>query len=212
MQIAKWNETTQQPYDIRDRYSVLASNGVPLKDWPSYTARGYYEYQPVQIAEGERLDDTTYSKPEDIIIQAGTVIDAQTVAAQAQAQAAQDAANAEAARVSEYAAQMSALAPVLDGHPAPADVIPGGMFYRIPDPEDETILTLWYVRDSDHIAQQLSSHDAAGMPINRSVDLKTRVSTTFKLAEIVNGLPNQAKSRAMVSLTVGQAKIKDRKK
>jgi len=27
MQIAKWNEQTQTPYDIRDRYSVLANGG-----------------------------------------------------------------------------------------------------------------------------------------------------------------------------------------
>ena len=82
MQIAKWNETTQQPYDIRDRNSVTASNGVPYRDMASLNRIGYYEYQPVQLAEGEGLDDVTYSKPDVTIIQAGTVIDAETVAAE----------------------------------------------------------------------------------------------------------------------------------
>ena len=89
MQIAKWNEATQQPYDIREFGSLKAGNGVPLKDWSSYTARGYYEYQPMQLAEGERLADVSHSKPDNVIIQNGTILTAETVAEQAQAAQAQ---------------------------------------------------------------------------------------------------------------------------
>ena len=85
MQIAKWNEQTQQPYDIRDRYSVTASNGVPYRDMASLNRKGYYEYQPVQLAEGERLDNPTYAMDDNVITQTGTVIDAETVAAEEQA-------------------------------------------------------------------------------------------------------------------------------
>ena len=89
MKIAKWNEYTQQPYDIRDRNSVTASNGVPYRDMASLNRIGYYEYQPVQLAEGEGLDDVMHSKPDNVIIQAGTILTAETVAEQAQAAQAQ---------------------------------------------------------------------------------------------------------------------------
>ncbi len=82
MKIAKWNPETQTPYDIRDRNSVTASNGVPYRDMASLNRIGYYEYQPVQLAGGEVLADVTHSKPDNVIIQNGTVIDAETVAAE----------------------------------------------------------------------------------------------------------------------------------
>ena len=90
MQVAKWNPETQTPYDIRDRNSVKASNGVPYRDMASLNRIGYYEYQPVQLAEGEGLDDVTYSKPENVITQTGTVLDAETVAQMEQEEALQD--------------------------------------------------------------------------------------------------------------------------
>ncbi len=89
MQIAKWNETTQTPYDIRDRNSVTASNGVPYRDMASLNRIGYYEYQPVQLAEGEGLDDVTYSKPADVIMEGGTVVSAAEMQARVQAAQAQ---------------------------------------------------------------------------------------------------------------------------
>ena len=89
MQIAKWNHETQTPYDIRDRNSVTASNGVPYRDITSLNRIGYYEYQPVQLAEGEGITDVTHSKPDNVIIQAGTILTAETVAEQAQAAQAQ---------------------------------------------------------------------------------------------------------------------------
>jgi len=107
--------------------------------------------------------------------------------------------------VAAYAARMEELAPVLAAHPDPADVMPGGQFYRLPDPEESKILTLWYVRDNDLVAQQLSSHDAAGRPVNRSVNLRTRICTTFVLAEIVEGLESKAKAKAKVETTVAAA-------
>jgi len=206
MQIAKWNEQTQTPYDIRDRYSVKASNGVPYSSMASLERLGYHEYLPVALADGEGLDNPTWSN-DGIIRQGGTVIPAQIMqeraeaeaaqaAAEAEAEAAQAAVVAEAARIAAYVQRMADLAPVLDGHPDPLDVMPGGMFYRLPDTEAPDILTLWYVRDSDHIAQQLSSHDAEGIPINRSVNLKTRVLTEYSLDEIVAGLKdNKAKAK-----------------
>ena len=90
MQIAKWNEHTQTPYDIRDRNSVTASNGVPYRDMASLNRIGYYEYQPVELAEGERLADMTHSKPDNVIIQAGTILTAETVAQMEQEEAHQD--------------------------------------------------------------------------------------------------------------------------
>ena len=90
MQIAKWNEQTQQPYDIRDRNSVRASNGVPYRDMASLNRIGYYEYQPVQLAEGEGITDVTHSKPDNVIIQAGTILTAETVAQIEQEEAHQD--------------------------------------------------------------------------------------------------------------------------
>ena len=81
MQIAKWNEHTQ-PYDIRDRNSVTASNGVPYRDMASLNRIGYYEYQPVQLTEGERLDNEGWQLIDNVITQTGTVIDAETVAAE----------------------------------------------------------------------------------------------------------------------------------
>ena len=195
MQIAKWNEQTQTPYDIRDRYSVKASNGVPYSSMASLERLGYYEYLPVALADGEGLDNPTWSN-DGIIRQGGTVISAAEMQARAEAEAAAAAlAEAEAenaAKVVAYAQKMAELAPVLDGHPDPLDVVPGGMFYRLPDPEDAAILTLWYVRDSDHIAQQLSSHDAAGRPIYRSVNLATRDMTTYDFDEIVEGMKDKA--------------------
>ena len=40
MQIAKWNEQTKTPYDIRDRNSVRAGNGVPYRDMTSLNRTG----------------------------------------------------------------------------------------------------------------------------------------------------------------------------
>ena len=85
MKIAKWNHETQTPHDIRDRNSVRAGNGVPLKDWPSYTARGYYEYQPARVDEGEGLDNPTYALDGSVIRQGGTVVSAAEMQARAQA-------------------------------------------------------------------------------------------------------------------------------
>ena len=84
MQIAKWSESEQKPYDIREFGSLKAGNGVSLKDWPSYTARGYYEYQPVQLAEGEGLDGAYWGLDNGIIWQAGTVVSAQEMITRAQ--------------------------------------------------------------------------------------------------------------------------------
>lgn len=107
-----------------------------------------------------------------------------------------------------YAAEMARIAPILAAHPDPADIVEGGQFYRLPDPDDATILTLWYVRASDYIAQQLSSHDAAGLPINRSVNLRTRESVEFSFEEIVAGLQGQSKAKVKKVGNVGQAKRK----
>ena len=85
MKIAKWNPETQTPHDIREFGSLKAGNGVPLKDWTSYTARGYYEYIPVALAEGEGLDNPTYALFNGVISQGGTVVSAQEMAARAQA-------------------------------------------------------------------------------------------------------------------------------
>jgi len=93
MQIAKWNEQTQTPYDIRDRYSVKASNGVPYSSMASLERLGYHEYLPIQLAEGEGLDNPTWSN-DGIIRQGGTVISAE-VMQQRNAQAALDAKRAD---------------------------------------------------------------------------------------------------------------------
>ena len=85
MQVAKWNHETQTPYDIRERNSVTASNGVPYRDMASLNRIGYYEYQPVQLAEGDGLDDAGWELVGNTIVQTGTVIDAETVAAEEQA-------------------------------------------------------------------------------------------------------------------------------
>ena len=84
MKIAKWSESEQKPYDIREFGSLKAGNEVPFRNMPSHHKRGYYEYQPVALAEGEGLDNETHSKPADIIMQGGQVISAQEMAARAQ--------------------------------------------------------------------------------------------------------------------------------
>ena len=89
MKIAKWNHETQTPYDIRDRNSATAGNGVPYRDMASLNRIGYYEYQPVQLADGEGLDNEGWYLSNDVITQIGLVIDAETVAARAQAAQAQ---------------------------------------------------------------------------------------------------------------------------
>lgn len=75
-------------------------------------------------------------------------------------------------------------APILLTHPAPKDIPAGGSFYRIPSDEDPTILELWFVRDDDHVATQLSAHDRLGRPINRTRDLDTGVEEIIPLYEI----------------------------
>ena len=90
MKIAKWNEYTQTPYDIRDRNSVRASNGVPYRDMASLNRIGYYEYQPVQLAEGERLANAGWQLIDNVIIQNGTILTAETVAQMEQEEAHQD--------------------------------------------------------------------------------------------------------------------------
>jgi hypothetical protein len=81
---AQWNEQTQTPYDIRDRYSVLAGNGVPYQSMESLNAIGRYEYQPVILADGEGLDNPTYAIDGGVISQGGTVISAQEMITRAQ--------------------------------------------------------------------------------------------------------------------------------
>ena len=76
---AKWNSEKQQLYDIREIEQVLAGNGVPYKSWSSRNGVGYYEYIPVKLAGGERLDDVTYTFEDNVITQHGTIIDAATV-------------------------------------------------------------------------------------------------------------------------------------
>jgi len=84
MLTAKWNSQKQEPYDIKPRNQVLASNGVPYKSWESLNAIGRYEYIPVALADGERLDNVTYTFESGVIHQQGDVIDAQVVAAERQ--------------------------------------------------------------------------------------------------------------------------------
>ena len=80
MKIAKWNADTQQPYDIRYAHTLKAGNGVPLRDWSSRHQRGYYEYVPIELAEGEGLDNEGWQLIDNVITQTGTVLDAETVA------------------------------------------------------------------------------------------------------------------------------------
>ena len=84
MQIAKWKPATQTPYDIREFGSLKAGNGVPLKDWASYAVRGYFEYIPVQLAEGEGLANPTYALLIGVISQGGTIIGAEAMRSIAQ--------------------------------------------------------------------------------------------------------------------------------
>lgn len=77
MQTAKWNEQTQTPYDIRDRDSIKASNGVPYKDMASLHRIGRYEYIPVALADGEGLDNPTYAFEAGVISEGGQIISAQ---------------------------------------------------------------------------------------------------------------------------------------
>ena len=105
MKIAKWNEYTQQPIDIRYAHTLKAGNGVPLRDWSSRHQRGYYEYVPVELAEGEGLDNETHSKPDNVIMQHGTVVSAAEMQSRAQAAREQEAAE----MVNEYGADVAIL-------------------------------------------------------------------------------------------------------
>ena len=98
MQIAKWNKAEQKPYDIRDRNSVTASNGVPYRDMISLNRIGYYEYQPVQLDEGEGLDNPTYAIDGGVIRQVGTVVSSAEMQARAEADALEQAAHLQSQR------------------------------------------------------------------------------------------------------------------
>lgn len=76
------------------------------------------------------------------------------------------------------------IAPILPGHPAPEDIPDGGAFYRVTNGVDDAVLELWYVRDADHIATQLSAHDAAGKSIIKTRRIDTGVETVIDIEEV----------------------------
>lgn len=80
--------------------------------------------------------------------------------------------------------QLKRLAPILQDHPAIDEVPAGGLYYRLA--ETNGVFTLWFVRDTDLIATQLSAHDAAGDDIIHSVNLKTGLERTINLVKMTN--------------------------
>ena len=80
-------------------------------------------------------------------------------------------------------AQGSINYPILDAHPEDGEVLTGGMFYRL---TNEDIIELWFARDNDHIASQLSAHDKDGNSIIRTFNLKTRKEDTIDMNKIVS--------------------------
>ena len=120
MKIAKWNEYTQQPYDIRYAHTLKAGNGVPLRDWPSRHQRGYFEYVPIELAEGEGLDNETHTLDGKTIRQHGTVVSAAEMQARAQAAREEEVAemvNLYGADVAILGAQLAKFTDPETGHP-----------------------------------------------------------------------------------------------
>lgn len=98
--------------------------------------------------------------------------------------AARAAAAAEAARMRpmlDAAAMLEHTAPLLADHPATNDVPPDGMFYRL---NEGDVITLWYARQSDLLATQLSAHNAAGEEIVRTVNLRSGEDVSINLRKI----------------------------
>lgn len=110
-----------------------------------------------------------------------------------------------------YAETWDTIAPLLDDHPATEDVPASGMFYRVPDPEDATIHRLFWWRQGDAVATQLSAHDHLKRPIIRTYDPATRKETTIVINELVDNLPPQARALAKTERQLPQ-KVKDAKR
>lgn len=186
--------------------SVLDGEGNPVLDEfgePTYQQNG------TQMVETQQAVSYPYIVDDAGALRAATDEEAAAIDAVLEQRAADAALAAEAQAKLDYAAALSIVNPILEGHPAAEDVPEGGQQYRIPDAEDPSILTWWCVRDSDLVAQQISAHDAAGRSIHRSVNLVTREQTTFVMDEIVAGLKNAAaQAKAKVSKNVGAAKPK----
>lgn len=84
--------------------------------------------------------------------------------------------------VTTAAAMLEQTAPLLADHPTTNDIPATGLFYRLS--ETGGVVTLWYARQTDLLATQLSAHNAAGEAITRTVNLRTGEDTTINLRKI----------------------------
>ena len=82
-----------------------------------------------------------------------------------------------------FSVNLDATAPILPAHPTPAEVPSSGSFYRVTNVVNPAVLELWYVRDTDHIATQLSAHDPRGRSIIKTRRIDTGVETTIPIEE-----------------------------
>jgi hypothetical protein len=128
-------------------------------------------------------------------VDGATVREVYATITDAEAQAAAAAA-AQSAPLQSAAAALASLAPLLDDHPEAADIPDGGTWYRL---TEATVISLWYVRDTDHISTQLSAHDASGANIRRSINLNTMIEIVVNEDAILDTLKPADKAKPKVN-------------
>lgn len=80
-----------------------------------------------------------------------------------------------------YDIALDSTVPTVTNHPASSEVPVDGLLYRL---LEGTNITLWYVRQGDLLATQLSSHNAAGDHILRTVNLVTGEDIEFNMSKM----------------------------
>jgi len=84
MQYAKLkNNRLEAIYDSKQAIRIHGSNGQEARmTGETLAAHGVYEYRPIPLADGERLDDVSYELLSGVVWQRGTIISAEQVKAE----------------------------------------------------------------------------------------------------------------------------------
>lgn len=76
---------------------------------------------------------------------------------------------------------MALIMPLLTEHPSPENVPLEGLMYRL---QEDGVIKLFFVRQTDLLSTQLSAHDKDGNEITRTVNLKTGEDVTINLRKL----------------------------
>lgn len=154
---------------------------LPASEWHADGWRPYMGLQSAPYGQ-TALRPHTLTLIGDEVWSVPRFVDTAEYEAEQEAEAAAQLAAEQAAIPIIAADQLTLLAPVLTDHPASNAIPTGGMYYRIAGSNE--LITLWFVRDPDHIATQLSAHDDTGVPISKSRNLNTGEEEVINLRKL----------------------------